>query len=135
MYIIISAYWTQHVCTYTCIYRVYTISAMYQSCHLIAKSTLSQNFRKMYLQIYGNPNVTKFKLKGTKVQSCIWKGAKGQTCKLKGAKVQSYIWQGAKGQIYKFKELVYQLILYCTFDFVLYNNSLMCHPQLLSFQV
>ena len=48
---------------------------------------------------YGNPNVTKlskFKLKGTKVQSCIWKGAKGQTCKLKGAKVQSYIWQGAK---------------------------------------
>ena len=40
---------------------------------------------------YGNPNMTKLKLKGIKVQSCIWKGAKGQTCKLKGAKVQSYI--------------------------------------------
>ena len=43
---------------------------------------------------YGNPNnmtkLSKFKVKGTKVQSCIWKGAKGQTCKLKGAKVQSY---------------------------------------------
>ena len=64
------------------------------------------------------------------VQSCIWKRAKGQTCKLKGAKVQSYLWQGAKGQTYKLKELVYQLI-----DFVLHNNSLMCHPQLLSLQV
>ena len=65
--------------------------------------------------LYGNPNVTKlskFKLKGTKVQSCIWKGAKGQTCKLKGAKVQSCIWQGAKGQTCKFKELVYQIMLY-----------------------
>ena len=43
---------------------------------------------------YDNPNnmtkLSKFKLKGTKVQSFIWKGAKGQTCKLKGAKVQSY---------------------------------------------
>ena len=44
--------------------------------------------------------LSKFKLKGTEVQSCIWKGVKGQTCKLKGAKVQSYIWQGAKGQTY-----------------------------------
>ena len=56
--------------------------------------------------------IIKFKLRGTKVQSCIWKAAKGQTCKLKGAKVQRYIWQGAKGQTCKFKELVYQLILY-----------------------
>ena len=92
--------------------------------------------RMVMSERYGNPNMTKlskFKLKGTKVQSCIWKGAKGQTCKLKGAKVQSYIWQGAKGQTYKFKELVYQL--YYAFDFVLCNDSLMCHPQLLSLQV
>ena len=76
---------------------------------------------------YGNPymiKLSKFKVKGTKVQTCIWKCAKGQTCKLEGAKVQSYIWQGAKGQTYKFKELVYQL------NTVLYNNSLIIVPTI-----
>ena len=59
---------------------------------------------------YGNPNVTKFKLKcanlyrcriniNSRVQKyklCIWKeGEKGQSCKLKAVKVQSCIWKGA----------------------------------------
>ena len=63
---------------------------------------------------YGNPNVTKlskFKLKGVKVQILHMEGAKDQSCKLKGAKVQSYIWQGAKGQTYKFKELINTIFL------------------------
>ena len=46
--------------------------------------------------MYGNPDMTKFKLKGVKAQILHMEGAKGQSCKLKGAKVQSSIWKVQK---------------------------------------
>ena len=105
---------TAVLCQSDCVHKIFIAITLYLF-HHDPCSIIMHN--------YGNPNVTKlskFKLKGTKVQSCIWKGAKGQTCKLKGVKVQSYIWQGAKGQTCKFKELINTVFL--TLYFIIMLN-------------